>query len=157
MKRQHFVYLTVLLVAANLGACPDVTITIPDGGDILIPGTSTVVVEVFNDTDFEIDPRIVFDSQTGFWASAFPSEDLATGILGPGEMNRYNMDCDQVGTIFSDTAGQFDGPDTLGQADVTRPLERGSDFGCGDTLQFHFIGDGDGFGVIVSINDVVVD
>ncbi len=157
MKRSHLAYLMGLLVAANLGACPGITITIPDGGDIIIPGTGTVVVEVFNDTDYEVDPRIRFDDDTGFFAAAFPSEELATGILLPGELARFNMDCDRVGVILSDEAGQFFGPDTIGQADETRTLERDSDFGCGDTILYHLIGDGDGFGVIVSINDVVVD
>jgi hypothetical protein len=151
------VLLGAVLFAANLGACPDITITIPNGTDIIIPSRSTVVVEVFNDTDLDVDPRIVFDDDTGFWAGAFPSEDLATGILQSGDLNRYNMDCDQVGSIASDEAEQFLGPDTTAVAGSSRTLERDEDFDCGDTIRFHFIGEADGFGVVVSVNGVVVD
>jgi hypothetical protein len=157
MQRKHLVLLAGILMVANLGACPGITITIPNGTDIIIPGFSTVVVEVFNDTDLDVDPRIVFDDDTGFWAGAFPSEDLATGILLPGDLNRYNMDCDEVGSIASDEAEQFLGPDLVVAAESSRTLERDEDFECGDTIQFHFIGEADGFGVIVSVNGIVVD
>ncbi len=162
MKHALHAGLAVALVTVLLlGACPgNVTIELPDNTDVTIPlpGLSnTVTVEIFNDTDYEVDPRIRFDNDTSWLAGLFPSEDLATGILDPGDLSSYNMDCDEVGLIFSDTAGQFLHEDTIGQADTTRTLKREEDFECGDIIQFHFIGDGDGFGVVVSVNDIVVD
>ncbi len=157
MTRKLLAVLTGTLLVTNLGACPGITITIPDGTDIIVAGLGTVVVEVFNDTDFDVDPRIVFDDDSGFWAGAFPSEDLATGILAPGDLSRFNMDCDEVGSIASDEAEQFLGPDLSVVAEGSRTLERDEDFHCGSTIRFHFVGEADGFGVLVSINGVVVD
>ncbi|MCK4340547.1 MAG: hypothetical protein KAY37_02340 [Phycisphaerae bacterium] len=161
MKPNYHVCLAVVLTALiQIGGCPgDITIDLPGGTGITIPlpGSRTVRVEVFNDTDFEIDPRIRFDDDNNWFASLAPSEELATGFLEPGELFTVNMDCDEVGVIFSDTAGQFSWNDTIGQADSTRKLERDDDFDCGDIIQFHFIGEGDGFGVNVSINSVVVN
>lgn len=144
-----------------LGGCPDVFVDLSDLSDL--PDTEitvgdNLVVEVFNDTDFEVAPRVYFNDENGFWEQVLSgSEELATGILEPGELGRYNMKCDRVAVIYSDEAGQFDGDFTIGQADTTRTLERGEDFDCGDTIRFQFIGHDDGFGVIVLVNDQVVD
>lgn len=143
-----------------LGGCPgNISIELPGGGGVSIPlpGASTVVVEVLNDTNYEVDPQIKFDDDSNFLAAAFPAETLNTGILAPGELLSLNMDCENVGLLVSDSARQYFGFDTIGQADGTRTLKRDDDYDCGDKVQFHFIGDGDGFGVIVSVNNVVVD
>lgn len=161
-----------LLLAAmagiTAGGCPGgITITLPESldftADVTIPTqivTARVVqVEVFNDTDFEVLPRIRFDDDSNFWAALVPSEELATGILQPGESIVFDIDCDQLGLIFSDEPRQYapGREDPIGEADETRTLKRDKDYVCGDQIVFHFIGNGAGFGVIVSINGVVVD
>lgn len=161
MKSMRMGFVAIGLVALiGLGGCPgSISIELPGGDSVNIPlpGASTIVVEVFNDTNYEVDPRIKFDDDSGFFASLAPAETLNTGILAPGELLSLDMDCDKVGLLVSDVARQYWGPQTIGQADSTRTLERDDDYDCGDTVQFHFLGDGDGFGVIVSINGIVVD
>lgn len=135
----------VLCVPVLLGGCPQISGLF-----------NTVTVEVFNDTDFDVAPRVRYDDDTNWLAALAPSEELAPSILEPGELITYNMNCDDVGVIFSDTAGQFWFNATIGQAGVTRKLTRDDEFDCGDTIQFHFVGRDDSFGVIVSVNGRVV-
>ncbi len=160
MKLYNVALILPLALVALLGAgCSGVTLNLPNGSSVVLPGVDTVTVELFNDTDFEVEPRIRFDSSSNWLASLFPSEELATGTLAPGQLLRLDVDCDKLGVVFSDAAGQFaSGEDVpIGQADSTRVLQRESDYDCGDTVQFHFIGAESSFGVIVSVNDVVVD
>jgi hypothetical protein len=147
-------------VLLSLAGCPgNITIELPGGSSVEIPlvDLTTVRVEVFNETAFDVDPRLRFDDDSGFLASLFPAEELATGILQPGEFLEFTLDCDRLGLIFSDQPVQYFFSETVGQADTTRVLEREEDYDCGDRIQFLFIGDGPGFGVVVSVNDVVVD
>lgn len=157
MPRHHSGALTVLLFAtlALLG-CNGISVDLPGGG-LVIPGPGNIVVEVFNDTDFEVDPRIHFTTGSNWFTGIFTGEDLATGVLAPGDLSRYTMDCDKVGQIQSQDAGQFLGPDTVGQAESSRTLQRGEDYECGDVIRFHFIGSHESFGVVTSVNGVVVD
>lgn len=149
---------TLLLV----GGCPgNITIDLPGDSTITIPLSvpgDVVRVEVLNDTDYDVNPRIRFDDATGFWESLVSAtEELATGTLEPGDLITLDMGCDRVGIIYSEDAGQYDGPFTLEQAGRTRTLQREEDFDCGDVIQFQFIGNGSDFGVIVSVNNRVVD
>jgi len=148
-----------LVAAQGLNCGTGITIELPDGGQIIIPGATVVVVEVFNDTGFEVEPRIYFDEDANWFASLFPSEELATGTLAPGDLVRFNFACDRLGLIVSRLAGQFlPGDDVpIGQAASTRVLRRDRDYDCGDTIGFHFVGSGASFGVVVSVNDRVVD
>ena len=159
MIRNHIaIFALVLSPLALSGGCPGVTIDVPGVGRISLPGSqNTVVVEVFNDTAFDVDPSIRFDDDDDFLAALFPSESLATGILIPGEILTYDVDCDKLGLIFSDNADQFFFDDFIGEADSTRILRRDEDYDCGDIIQFQFIGREGGFGVVVSVNGVVVD
>ncbi len=153
----------VWLVGFLAGCGGGITIELPDGSDatIQIPDLDPTVVkvEVWNDTDYEVAPRIKFDDETGFWGRLFSSSsELNTGILAPGEFpDAYRLACDRVGVIQSDSAGQFFFNETIGQADDTRLLKVGEDFDCGDTIRFHFVGEGDGFGVNVYVNGRLVN
>lgn len=156
-------WLGVMLVGLLTGCGGGITIELPDGSDttIRIPDLDPTVVkvEVWNDTDFEVAPRIKFDDDAGFWGRLFSSaSDLHTGILAPGEFPAaFRLACDRVGVIYSKSAGQFFFTETIGQARDTRVLQVGKDFRCGDTIRFHFLGEGDGFGVNVYVNDRLVD
>lgn len=153
----------VWFVGFLAGCGGGITIDLPDGSDatIQIPDLDPTVVkvEVWNDTDYEVAPRIKFDDETGFWGRLFSSSsELNTGILGPGEFPAaYRLACKRVGVIQSDSAGQFFFNETIGQADDTRLLKVGEDFDCGDTIRFHFVGEGDGFGVNVYVNGRLVN
>jgi hypothetical protein len=153
----------LLLLAAG---CGNLTLTLPNGlsADISIPvgvASNVVTVEVWNDTDFEVEPRIRYDDDTGFWGQLFSAaSELATGTLGSGEFpEAFQLACDHVGVLYADEPGQFPpGEDVpIGQADRTRTLIRGEDFDCGDTIRFQFVGSGSSFGVRVSVNGVIVD
>lgn len=161
MRLRFTQILVVSLPIALLGGCPGVSIDLPGGGQISLPGISSnvVYVEVWNDTDFEVAPRVYFDDADGFWEQLISSsEELATGTLRSGELpSAFPIDCDRVNIIYSDSAGQFFLTETIGQAGRTRVLEKDDDFDCGDTIRFRYVGEGDGFGVIVSVNGSVVD
>jgi hypothetical protein len=120
------------------------------------PLFDTVTVIISNDTDFDVDPHIVFDDDTGFFARNFPSEELSVGLLEPGESRVFHFDCDQLGVIFSDEAEQFVG-DMVIEIDETSALEREKEFFCGDLIEFQFVGNLDDFGAIVTVNGLVVD
>lgn len=142
---RRLIAIALMTVSAVLaGGCPEI------GG--LIPGLTTVTVEVVNDTTFSVDPNIRYDDDPGFLAGLFPADTLNTGLIGAGATMTFTFDCDKLGTIFSDEAEQV----TLlfGDyiADATDRLEREEDFDCGDVIRFRFFGDALDFGVIVSVN-----
>jgi hypothetical protein len=145
-------FLAVLAAYPVLGGCSGLLDLLPG-----IPGFNTIVVEVVSDSAFEVDPRIRFSEDTGFFAGLFGGQDLATGTLLPGDILTFDFDCDALGMIRSESAGQFLGAETIGQADVTRVLEFDQDFQCGDVITFTFLGEGPTFGVVVSVNGRVVD
>ena len=149
MKRPVLLTLaTILAGLAPLSGCSDFA-------DFI--GLNVVVIEVYNDTDYDVAPEIRYDDSTSWLAGIFPSERLTPQVLEPGDFFRYEMDCDELGVIFSDGAEQYDFAFTIAEVDRTKTLERDDDFDCGDTIQFHFIGHDDSFGVLVSINGRVVD
>ena len=83
----------------------------------------------------------------------------AAGPVRPGASDHMARLVVEIGRIDASVrAGlNFRWSETIGQADTTRVLKRDEDYDCGDTIQFHFIKNGDAFGVIVSINGRVVD
>ncbi|TWT45647.1 hypothetical protein RAS1_20750 [Phycisphaerae bacterium RAS1] len=127
----------------------------PDGG-IFLPIGNVVRVIIVNSSALNVLPDIRFDNDTSFLAGLFPSERLTTGTLLPAERFNRLIDCEQLGSIFSNDSEQDVGG-VLVTADESRVLERDNDFSCGDTIEFMFIGEGDTFGVVVSVNGVVVD
>lgn len=131
------------------GGCPNLT--------VVVGLLDTITVELVNDTDFSVDPNIRFDDDPGLLAGLFPSEKLSTGLLAPGETATFSFDCDKLGTIFSDDPEQVIPllDDVTG--DSSSRLERGEEFECGDVIQFRFVGNGDDFGVVTSVNGRVVD
>jgi hypothetical protein len=157
MFRPATVCRLVLLVLplTLLGACPGVSITVP-GGTIEIPDTTIVTLELYNDTDFEVDPHIVYDDDSGFWARLAPAEELGVHSLAPGDSYVLDIDCDQLGLVLSDEPEQFIGPFSY-SAPASRIVEREHEYDCGDVVQFQFLGTADSFDVIVSVNGVVVD
>ena len=127
----------------------------PEGITIDIPIARAIRVDVINATNFDVAPNIIYDRSTGFLARLFPSERLATGLLAPGETLSFTFDCDRLGVILSDEAEQLTFGTTF-VAPATSPIERDREFGCRDTVEFLFIGDGIDFGVIVSVNGRIV-
>jgi hypothetical protein len=65
--------------------CGNLTLTLPNGlsADITIPvgvKSNIVTVEVWNDTDYEVEPRIRYDENTDFWGQLFSTaSERATG------------------------------------------------------------------------------
>ncbi len=122
-----------------------------------LPPVNAVRVQVINDTSFEVDPRIRYTEGTGFFSGLFGARSLDTGTLMPGDALSLDISCDSLGRIYSQSAGQFLGDQTVGQARTTRDLVRDSDFKCRDTITFTFLGDGPAFGVVVAINGLIVE
>lgn len=142
------VVLSLLALTVLPAGCPN--------GGILLPIGNVVRVIVVNRSALNVLPDIRFDDDTSFLAGLFPSERLTTGTLLPGERFNRLIDCDQLGSIFSNDSEQDVGG-VLVTADESRVLTREDDFSCGDTIEFDFVGEGDTFGVVVSINGIVVD
>ena len=138
-----------------LGGCPPLTFDLADGS-LTISGSGVITVELINDTDFDVDPRIVFDDDSGFLARMFPSDLLDTGLLAPGEVLAFDFECDELGLILSDEPDQFVGG-VIYRDFPSAILERGDEFDCGDLIQFQFLGNADSFGVILAVNGFVVD
>lgn len=139
----------VLVVGAGLlsGGCPE------DG--VLVP-FNVVRVELVNDTDHAVDPNIRYDDDNGFLAGLFPAESLESGLLQAGDYAVFNFDCDELGSIASHGAEQVTLFGTY-EADSSKTFERDDDYDCGDLIEFRFVGEGEDFGVVVSINGRVVD
>lgn len=122
------------------------------------PQTSTTVrVEVINDTDFDVQPNIVFDEDDGFFGSFFPSGRLETGLIAPGDSFVSDFDCDALGSIASNEAEQVLLFDDDATADSSSTLQREEDYSCGDIITFTFVGNGADFGVNVAVNGRVVN
>jgi len=122
---------------------------------ITIPGYNLVTVELVNDTDFEVDPHIVYDDDTNFWAQLAPSEELDLHDLQPGELVQADFDCDELGLLFSDRPEQFTSL-YIYTGVSSFMLLRGDDFECGDVIQFQYVGNREDFDVVVSVNGRVV-
>lgn len=123
-------------------------------GDFL--GLNVVTLEIINDTNYAVDPHIVFDDDSGWLAGWFPSEELSTGLLAPGEVLTYTFDCDELGLVLADEPEQIVGL-FIYTADASDAVERDDEFECGDLIQFQFLGDADSFGVVVAVNGVIAD
>lgn len=157
MTRLTRMALVALLASPALlmGGCGGLTIDFP-GGQIVVPGLGVVTIELINDTDYYVDPHIVFDDDENFLAGLFPSEELGVHDLAPGEVYSLDIDCDELGLVFSDEPEQFVGPFVY-TAGETRMLVRDDEYECGDLIQFQFLGNADGFDVVVAVNGRVVD
>lgn len=130
-----------------------------NAGDV-IDQFNAITVEVVNDTDFFVAPQIFYaDEEPGFFDSLFGNEGtlLDTGLLAPGDAVVFRFPCRDLGAIFSGGAEQIDDLGTFAIAADSRVLVRGDDFGCADTIQFYFIGNEIDFGVVVTVNELVVD
>ncbi|MFH1749020.1 MAG: hypothetical protein ABIG44_18465 [Planctomycetota bacterium] len=150
MYRSRLLPFTMLLGFSVLlsGGCP------VNLGELL--GLNVITLEIINDTDYDIDPYIVFDDDSDFLAGWFPSEELSTGVLAPGEVLTYTFDCDQLGLVQADEPEQYVGFFVY-TADSTSTIAQGDEYECGDLVQFQFLGNADSFGVLVAVNGVVVD
>lgn len=122
------------------------------GGGFLGGGVGTpVFVEVFNDSDFEVVPDIRFDPSE--FADEFSARDfLNIGELLPGEFVQFDIDCDLIGTIFSDETEIYEFGQFLDIADFSAFARFDRDFLCGDEIVITFIGSGDFFDIIVEVN-----
>ena len=138
-----------------IGGCPGVTIDVPGLGSVALPGLGVITLELYNDTDYYVDPRIRFDDDSGFWAGLWPAEELATGTLAPGEVLTFSFDCDDLGLVLSDEPELLAGP-WVYTGDSSAVVERDEDYDCGDRIELQFIGNPDSFGVVVAVNGVVV-
>lgn len=141
--------LLVALSTLTLAACPEATDLL---GDL-----TAVEVELVNDTGYTVYANICFDDDDDLLAEWFPSETLNSGALESGDLEAFTFDCDELGLILSDEAEQL-GPFWITYvADATQTLVRDDEYECGDVIRFRFVGDGDDFGVIVSVNGRIVD
>jgi hypothetical protein len=145
---------SLLAAVAAMGGCERLGL---DEVELIVPGLTTVTVELINDTPFDVDPHIRFDNDEGFLAQLFPADELTTGLLAPGDALAFDFACDELGLVFSDRAEQLDVFGVVAEADESNILTRDDDFHCGDLVRFRFLGDFDQFGVVVSVNGVVVD
>lgn len=142
-----------------LGGCPNgIGSIISD----LVGDLTGVTVEIVNDSGWTIEPDIRYSEDDGdfaaFIAGLFGGDELSVPLMAPGADATYNFNCDSLGVIYSGQTVQYGllGFE-LGEADASDILVRGDDYSCGDTITFTYVGSGDSFGVVVSINGQVVD
>jgi hypothetical protein len=123
-------------------------------GDLIFRG---LTVELYNDTDFEVDPGILYDDDAGFFAGLLPAERLDTGRLRPYQTLVFRLRCSEVGTLLSNDAEQFLDFGRTAEADDSPTLQRDEHYECGDVIRFRFEGEGSTFRVVASVNDRVID
>lgn len=146
--RRLFVSGTALLVLLAASGCPGFSLDFPLLGDVR--------VELVNDTSFDVAPHIVFSEDDGL-SGLLGARELSTGLIPPGEVIAFTFDCDRLGLILSENPEQILPGDLVAIADSSSRFERDEEFGCGDTLTFTFLGDGEDFGVTVARNGRVID
>lgn len=101
-----------------------------------------VTVRVFNNTDFEVDPRV------GVGVTRTVFDELDTGILGSGDIVEFDLNCDDAIYLTATESAQ------LGTAEdfVLDPLpvfEIDQEYFCGELVEFEFVGNGRDFNVFV--------
>src|SRR5262249_3763054 len=109
-------------------------------------------VEVFNDTDFDLLPNLQFGPDP----ATFPGLPLATGVVSSGDSPVFSLQCIELGAIFSNEAELLLLGQPIATANDSVTLKRGTDFNCGDQIEFHFTDNGGKFTVEVSVNGNVV-
>ncbi len=62
---------------------------------------------LINDTNFSVDPAIVYDDDTGFWRASSRLSVWDVGVLAAGEVLDVDLRCDDLGSIRSDKAEQY--------------------------------------------------
>lgn len=117
-----------------------------------VPFFNVVEVQVTNESSFDVAPNIFYDDSASFFSADRP---LATGLVAPGETLVFTFDCDALEQIVSDGAEQI-APDADYIAFPSLFLEQGSEFECGDVIEFIFLGDGIDFGVLVAVNGRII-
>ncbi len=121
------------------------------------PFQKQITINIINDTDFDVDPNIVFDNDTSLLAGWFPSETLETGLIEPGGFATFYLPCSDVGILLSDNAKLIDGGLVIATANDSVTLTDGDNFECLDKIEFQFIGSANNFAVVTFVNDVEVD
>lgn len=134
-------------------------------GLALLPATSCgnnpfqkqITIHIINDTEFDVDPNIVFDDDTSLLAGWFPSETLETGLIEPGGLATFYLPCSDVGVLLSDNAKLIDGGLVIATAGDSVTLTDGDNFECQDVIELQFIGTPNNFAVVTYVNDVEID
>ena len=111
----------------------------------------TLVVR--NDTEASLDPGIFFSDSP----DAFPAELLNTGLIAPGDSQQFNFACAQLGAVMSDSAQLVLGGIVVAEANDSAILTLGSDFGCGETIEFRYITVEGDLLIEVRVNGLLVD
>jgi hypothetical protein len=93
---------------------------------------------LINDGDFDVHVTVVYNDEQDTPRAALTEFGTALEFtLAPGETTSFSRDCDQIQAITLDNAELrvFGGVGPSFDSDVFRD---GSDFGCGDVIEFTF-------------------
>ena len=116
----------------------------------------TVVIEMANLTDFEIEPRLFIDPRVGITDPEQLIQDinwvLVDPPLQPQELATYEFLCEDIGTMATDYAQMFISDTEYVPSDNGPWLVQDQDFQCGDTIRLSFIDDGTFFFTRVEVN-----
>lgn len=107
-----------------------------------LPGSDTVAVRVFNNTDFDVDPGIEF----GVSENALFLFD--TGIVASGEIVEADFFCDEIIVLTATEPAQL-GFSSDFVLDSLPFFEIDFDYFCGELVEFEFVGNGQQFNVFV--------
>ena len=116
----------------------------------------TVVIEMANYTNYQIEPRLFVDPRVGVMAEGDLIKDsnwvLVDPPLQPQELATYSFRCEDIGTFATDHAEMFISDTEYVPSDNGPWLVLGHDFVCGDTVTLNFIDDGTVFFTRVEVN-----
>ena len=151
MSRRPWILRIVLLLMALSPALMGPTCT--PAPPIL---ADTVVIEMADFTDYQIEPRLFIDPTVGITVPEQLIKDtnwvLVDPPLQPQELATYEFRCEDVGTLASDHAQMFISDTEYVPSDNGPWLVQGQDFQCGDTIRLSFIDDGTVFFTRVEVN-----
>ncbi|HSW44144.1 MAG TPA: hypothetical protein VLM89_01065 [Phycisphaerae bacterium] len=147
-------WLVAAVATAAMGADCLPAIPFPGGQSSTHP--KTVVIEMLNYTDYQIEPRLFVDPAPGIMVYDQLIRDenwvLVDPPLQPDEIATYEFACADVGTMAADYAQMYISDNEYIESDNGPWLIRGQDFECGDDISLVFIDDGEVFFTRVEVN-----
>ncbi|MFO0837508.1 MAG: hypothetical protein U1D55_03210 [Phycisphaerae bacterium] len=122
---------------------------------------NTVTVEVVNETDLPVEPNIRYSAAANdlnaILTGLFGGTELSSGTVLAHTTRQFSFACDEIGVVFSNSARQTLIGVTVAEASDSGILQRGNEYDCGDTVEFHFLGAGSGFAVETRVNGSIVN
>jgi len=147
-------------IVFGLGGAFALAGSLGSGCDFTLPEPTTIQVELWNDTEYPVDPFLYVEESIVNLASQVIKDenfyDIGDSIL-PGETVTLTIPCEDAGTMLTDRAELLLSADSAIQSATSPMIRQNTHFECGDTVTFvFFVNASDVFRTAVAVNDVYV-